>query len=226
MKKPSQESKTERIIIFIKKDSRNNHRIDQLRIWVKVNDYAARLFIDSDCIENYIFPNFARKIRISIKNKKKSYSLRNFNDFFIKYNSELINQKIWFIYLRIERHWRKLSLDVTKQSGSDIVLRISWLRSINSMINWVNDTIIFIKQEIIKLHSILQSLQNVKIFVMTSKEMRSVYQKDIENAQMLWSREIQRDHFKDSVIVSIFKEYKEYQILFKQESDQETLFKH
>ena len=93
------------------------------------------------------------------------------------------------------------------------------------MINWVNDTIAFIKQKITKLHSILQSSQNVKIFVITNKEMRSMYQEDIENAQMLWSRKIQKDHSKNSVIVSIFKEYKKYQILFEQESDQDALFK-
>ena len=62
-----------------------------------------------------------------------------------------------------------------KQSESDIVLRISWLRSTNSIINWVDDIIAFIKQEITELHSILQLSQNVKIFVITSKEMRSMY---------------------------------------------------
>ena len=61
---------------------------------------------------------------------------------------------------------------------------------------------------------------------MTSEKMRSVYQKDIEDAQMLWSREIQKDHSKNSATVSIFKEYKEYQILFEQESDQNALLKH
>ena len=76
------------------------------------------------------------------------------------------------------------------------------------------------------MHSILQSSQNVKIFAMTSEEMRSVYQKDIEDAQMLWSREIQKDYSKNSAIASISKEYKEYQILFEQESDQDALFKH
>ena len=119
-----------------------------------------------------------------------------------------------------------MSLDVTKQSESDIVLKISWLRSTNSMISWIDDTIAFIEQEIIKLHSILQSSQNVKIFAITSEEMRSVYQEDIKNAQMLWNQEIQKDHSKNSVIVSISKEYKKYQILFKQESDQDALFKH
>ena len=44
---------------------------------------------------------------------------------------------------------------------------------------------------------------------------------------MLWSREIQEeDYLKNSVIVQIFKEYKKYQILFKQESDQDALLKH
>ena len=71
----------------------------------------------------------------------------------------------------------------------------------------------------IKLYSILQSSQDVKIFVMINEEMRLMYQEDIENAQMLWNREIQRDHPKNPVIALISKEYKEYQILFEQESD-------
>ena len=144
----------------------------------------------------------------------------------MKYNDEQVNQKIWLIQLRLDRHWEKLRLDIMKLLNSDIILNISWLKSTNSMINWIEETIIFLNTEMTKLYSILQSSQNVKIFVMTSEEMRLMYQKDIENAQILWSREIQKDHPKNSVIVSIFKEYKKYQILFKQESDQDALFKY
>ena len=152
--------------------------------------------------------------------------MRNFDESFMKYNDEQVNQKIWLIQLRFDRHWKKLRLDITELSSSDIVLSISWFRSTNPMINWVEETIIFLNTEMTKLYSILQSSQNVKIFVMTSEEMRSMYQEDIENAQMLWSREIQRDHSKNSAIASISKEYKKYQILFEQESDQDALFKH
>ena len=53
------------------------------------------------------------------------------------------------------------------------------------MINWIEKTITFLETEITQLYSILQLLQNVKIFVITSKEMRSMYQKNIKNAQML-----------------------------------------
>ncbi len=143
----------------------------------------------------------------------------------MKYNNELIDQETQLIHLRLERHWEKLRLDVTKQSGSDIVLDISWLRTINSMIDWVNETIAFLDTETTRLHSILKSSQDVKIFVMTSEEMREEF-REINDAQMLWSREIQSDHSKNLAIAIIFKEYQKYKILFEKESDQKTLLKH
>ncbi len=76
-----------------------------------------------------------------------------------------------------------------------------------------------------RLHSILKSSQNVKIFIMTSEEMREEF-REINDAQMLWSREIQSDHSKNLTIAIIFKEYQKYKILFEKESDQKTLLKH
>jgi len=127
--------------------------------------------------------------------------------------------------LRLEWHWEKLRLNVTKQSNSDIVLDISWLRMINLMINWVNKTIAFLDTKATRLHLILKSSQNVKIFIMTSEEMREEF-REINDAQMLWSREIQSDHSKNLAIAIISKEYQKYKILFEKESDQKTLLKH
>ena len=56
---------------------------------------------------------------------------------------------------------------------------------------------------------------------MTANDMRSKL-KNSSNAQMLWSREIKSNF----AIVEISKEYQKYKILFKKESDQETLLKH
>ncbi len=108
-----------------------------------------------------------------------------------------------------------------KQSDSDIVLDISWLHIINSMIDWVNETITFLHTETTRLHLILKSSENVKIFVMTANDMRSEL-KNSSDAQMLWSREIKSN----LTIVKISKEYQKYKILFEKESDQETLLKH
>ncbi len=60
---------------------------------------------------------------------------------------------------------------------------------------------------------------------MMSEEMREEF-REINDTQMLWSREIQSDHLKNFAIAIIFKEYQKYKILFKKESDQETLLKH
>ncbi len=210
--------KIESIFVFI-------NDLSQLWVWVKVNDHAARLFIDSDCTKNYIFPEFAREAQISTQKKKESYNLRNFNEIFMKYNNELIDQETQLIHLRLERHWEKLRLDVMKQSDSDIVLDISWLRTINLMIDWVNETIAFLDTEATRLHSILKSSQNVKIFIMTSEEMREEF-REINDAQMLWSRKIQSDHSKNFTTAIIFKEYQKYKILFEKESDQKALLKH
>ncbi len=218
LKKSSWRSKIESIFVFINDSS-------QLWVWVKVNDHAAWLFIDSDCTRNYIFSEFAEKAQIFTQKKKESYNLQNFNETLMKYNNELIYQETQFIYLRLERHWEKLRLDVMKQSDSDIVLDISWLYTINSMIDWVNETIAFLDTETTRLHSILKSLQDVKIFIMTSEEMREEFRK-INDAQMLWSREIQSDHLKNFAIAIISKEYQKYKILFEKESDQKTLLKH
>ncbi len=50
--------------------------------------------------------------------------------------------------------------------------------------------------------------------------------REINDAQMLWSREIQSDHSKNLAIAIISKEYQKYKILFEKESDQKTLLKH
>jgi len=176
-KKFSRRSKIESIFVFINDSS-------QLWVWVKVNDHAARLFIDSDCMRNYIFSEFAEKAQISTQKKKESYNLQNFDETLMKYNNELIDQETRLIYLRLERYWKKLRLDVTKQSDSDIVLDISWLHMINLMIDWVNETIAFLDTEATRLHSILKSSQDVKIFVMMSEEMRKEF-REINDAQML-----------------------------------------
>ncbi len=96
---------------------------------------------------------------------------------------------------------------------------------INSMINWVNKIIAFLETETTWLHLILKSSQDVKIFVMMSEEIRKEF-REISDAQMLWSREIQSSHLKNFAIVIISKEYQKYKILFKKESDQKTLLKH
>jgi len=150
LKKFSQELKIESIFIFINDSS-------QLWVWVKVNDHAARLFIDSDCMKNYIFSEFAKEAQIFMQKKKESYNLQNFNETLMKYNNELINQETWFIHLKLEQHWKKLCLDVIKHLDSDIILDISWLCTINLMIDWVNKMIAFLDIETTRLHLILKS---------------------------------------------------------------------
>ncbi len=193
----------------------------QLWVWVKINDHTACLFIDSDYMKNYMFSEFARKAQISLQKKKESYNLQNFNEILMKYNNELIDQETQLIHLRLERHWKKLCLDVMKQSDSNIVLDISWLHMINSMIDWVNKTIVFLHIETTRLHSILKSSENVKIFIMIANNMRSEL-KNSSDAQMLWSKEIKSN----LAIIEISKKYQKYKILFEKESDQETLLKH
>ena len=195
--------------------------LTQLRVWVKINDHTARLFIDSDCTRNYMFSEFTRKAQIFMQKKKESYNLWNFDETLMKYNNELIDQEIWLIHLRLEHHWKKLRLNFMKQSGSDIVLDISWLRMINSMIDWVNETITFLHTETTRLHLILKSSESVKIFVMTANDIRSEL-KNSSDAQMLWSRKVKSNF----AIIKIFKEYQKYKILFEKESDQEALLKH
>ncbi len=214
MKRCSQELKIESIFIF-------TNDLTQLRVWVKINDHTARLFIDSDCTRNYMFSEFARKAQIFMQKKKESYNLQNFNETLMKYNNKLINQETRLIHLRLEHHWEKLRLDVTKQSGSDIVLDISWLRMINLMIDWVNETITFLHTETTRLHLILKSSESVKIFAMTANNIRSELKNSLD-AQMLWSREVKSN----LAIVKISKKYQKYKILFEKESDQETLLKH
>ncbi len=60
---------------------------------------------------------------------------------------------------------------------------------------------------------------------MMSEKMREEF-REISDAQMLWSKEIQSNHLKNFIIAIIFKEYQKYKILFEKKSDQKTLFKH
>ena len=52
------------------------------------------------------------------------------------------------------------------------------------MINWIEETIAFLETETSQLHSILQSFQKMKIFIIINKEMRSEFQRT-RDAQML-----------------------------------------
>ncbi len=65
----------------------------QLWVWVKINDHTACLFIDSDCTRNYMFSEFVRKAQMFMQKKKEFYNLWNFDETFMKYNNELIDQK-------------------------------------------------------------------------------------------------------------------------------------
>ncbi len=161
-----------------------------------------------------MFSEFARKAQIFMQKKKESYNLWNFNETLMKYNNKLINQETQLIHLRLKHHWKKLRLNVTKQLDSDIVLDISWLCTINLMIDWVNETIVFLHTKTTRLHLILKSSESVKIFVMTANNMRSEL-KNSSDAQMLWSREIKSNF----AITKISKEYQKYKILFEKESD-------
>ena len=51
-----------------------------------------------------MFSEFARKAQISMQKKKESYNLRNFDETFMKYNNELIDQETQLIHLRLEHH--------------------------------------------------------------------------------------------------------------------------
>ena len=80
-------------------------------------------------------PSFAQKHELRLQEKKKSYSLKNFDESIMKYNEGLVNKETQLVHLRIEQHSKKLRLDITELSESDIVLDISWLRSANPMID-------------------------------------------------------------------------------------------
>ncbi len=97
LKKFSQELKIESIFIF-------TSNLMQLRVWVKINNHTACLFIDSDCTRNYMFSKFARKTQISLQKKKESYNLQNFNETLMKYNNKLIDQETQLIHLRLKHH--------------------------------------------------------------------------------------------------------------------------
>ncbi len=86
----------------------------QLWVWVKVNDHAAWLFINSDCIRNYISSEFVKEAQIFMQKKKEFYNLQNFNKILMKYNNELINQETQLIHLRFKQYWKKLCLNVIK----------------------------------------------------------------------------------------------------------------
>ncbi len=44
-------------------------------------------------MRNYIFSEFAKEAQIFTQKKKESYNLQNFDEIFMKYNNELINQE-------------------------------------------------------------------------------------------------------------------------------------
>ncbi len=83
-------------------------------------------------------------MQISLQKKKESYSLQNFNETFIKYNNKLINQKTWFIHLKLEHHWKKLCLNVMKHIMTSNDQFNDWLsQRDNDIFKYRNNVIAF-----------------------------------------------------------------------------------
>ena len=64
--------------IFTAADNTTN-----FHIWIKVDDHLARLLIDSDCTENFLFSQFAVKHTIEVQKKKESYCLQDFDEIYM-----------------------------------------------------------------------------------------------------------------------------------------------
>ena len=68
--------------------------------------------------------NFTIKYMIQTQRKKNSFRLQRFNNIFLKYNQEWVNQEITPLTVQLSQYCEKIQFNIMKQSGSDIVLRI------------------------------------------------------------------------------------------------------
>ena len=169
-------------------------------------------------------PEFAAKHAIWTQVKQNLFRLQGFNETFMKHNDRWVNRETVLTPMHLGQHLEKIQFDIIEQPGSDIVLGIPWLWTVNPMIDWAENKIYFVKgSNSNKLYSVLNSPEGVKIFAMSAEETRE----ELKNpdVKILWSRQVEDNQ--DSVTkISIPKEYKDFEELFTAVKDQDTLLKH
>ena len=77
---------------------------------------SAKVFINSDCQDNYMSPAFLRKAKIPQKIKQNPYDLYTFDNQPILTNKERIDKETKPIPVNVGTHQKMLNLDMTKTS--------------------------------------------------------------------------------------------------------------
>lgn len=168
-------------------------------------------------------PTFAAKTGTTLYAKKEPFPLCAIDGKPVEYNSGVVDQETGRIPLAMGRHREKLRFDITDTPGSDVVLGLPWLKNANPVIDWRNEKISFSESmKSMPLSAVHDALDMIDICAMTAAETRQRIQEEPENVQILWSRQ----EICAAEPTPIPAEYKEFEELFREESDQEALPEH
>jgi hypothetical protein len=123
--------------------TRPTNPIRTLVITAKIWGTRIKILIDSECLNNFIFPNFVKKAQFHTQAKKYQYTLYKIDNQSVAENGGIIAKKITPISVDIQRHWERVNFDITRINTYDAVLGLLWLEKHNPTINYKNRIMIF-----------------------------------------------------------------------------------
>ncbi len=211
----SKELQKERL--FATKKQRTKH----MHIDIEINKKWLRAMIDSSATENFMTTRYARYHELFMQRKTVSYLLTTMNKSTL--NEDKIDEEVR-IQLLINELREEIIFDIIKLINYDVILRLSWLRKHNSIINWIKEVMHFEHQK--NLEAISNSTTNrnetthQKVWEITRRQLRRITRSDSNSLRTIWVRSQQSINvinLKDKVQFS--KQYNEYKTLFEKNED-------
>jgi hypothetical protein len=123
------------VLTIRKRVKENSHLWASMIFVISTNNERMFALIDNDFNQNFIDQRFAYEWRLRSDENSSTNSqtmndtfLRVFRSHFLKFNSEENDERIFKI---------KQNLMFAHMMSVDVILRMSWLRKMNSQVNWV-----------------------------------------------------------------------------------------
>jgi hypothetical protein len=84
--------------------ARLTNLIRALIVTAKIRDTRVRILIDSECLGNFVFPDFVKKVQLHIQAKGYQYILYGINNQLMAKNGGTVAKEITPISVNIQNH--------------------------------------------------------------------------------------------------------------------------
>ena len=93
-------------------------------VWVKVNKHWAHILINTSAMRDFLSLTFAKRVKISLQKKSKTYKVTVIDDKLLLYNNRMFNYKIKKIRLQNRPHVWDMQFNILLISRHDVMLRL------------------------------------------------------------------------------------------------------